>query len=145
MRDHTTSYHHADSLSSRTYNLTSAFVQQQTHLHLEDLVLSKPPEGRPGIYAVSPCLESHGFQCCSFCFILFCFWRTLLTSFPLNLYFPKGRLFCVALVCLFFERLGDEYFSWWYGQHMLPSDTGISLYALYTIFNLRLFLSILFL
>ena len=32
--------------------------------------------------------------------ILFCFWLTLLTSFSLN-HFPKGRLFCVALVFLF--------------------------------------------
>ena len=38
-------------------------------------------------------------------------------------------LFCVALV-FFFERLGDEYFSWWYVQHMLPYDTGISLYSI---------------
>ena len=28
----------------------------------------------------------------------FCFWSILLTSFPLNLLFPKGRFFCVALV-----------------------------------------------
>ena len=24
------------------------------------------------------------------------------------------------LLFAFFERLGDEYFSWWYVQHMLP-------------------------
>ena len=30
----------------------------------------------------------------------------------INLHFPKDRLFCLALVCLFFEWLGDEYFSW---------------------------------
>ena len=30
-------------------------------------------------------------------------------SFSLNLHFPKGRL-----LLLFFEQLGDEYFSWWY-------------------------------
>ena len=45
--------------------------------------------------------------------------------FSLNLHFPKGRLFCLALVffCLL-ERLGDEqglaYFSQWYVQHMPP-------------------------
>ena len=38
-----------------------------------------------------------------------------LDFFPLNLHFP--RHFCVALV-LFFERLGDVYFSWWYVQHI---------------------------
>ena len=37
--------------------------------------------------------------------------------FPLNLHFQKGRLFCG---CSFvFERL-DQYFSWWYVQHVLP-------------------------
>ena len=48
---------------------------------------------------------------------------------------------------VFFERLGDEYVSWWYLQHMLPYGSGISLYQfmhLYSIFYLRLFLSILF-
>ena len=53
-----------------------------------------------------------------------------LNYFSLNLHFPKGRLFCVALVLVFFERLGDEYFSWWYEQRMLPYGTSISLYAL---------------
>ena len=28
-----------------------------------------------------------------------------------------------------FERLGDDYFSWWYVQDMLPHGTGISFYA----------------
>ena len=28
----------------------------------------------------------------------------------------------LLFVC-FFERLGDEYFSWWYVQHMLPYGT----------------------
>ena len=32
---------------------------------------------------------------------LFCFCPILLTTFSLNLIFPKGRLFCVALVFLF--------------------------------------------
>ena len=41
--------------------------------------------------------------------------------FSINLYFLKGRLFCVAFVFCLFEQLGDEYFSW-YG-------TGISLDA----------------
>ena len=57
--------------------------------------------------------------CCSFCLILCCFWPILLSSFSLNLHFAKGRLFCVALVFSLFERLGDEYVSWWYVQHML--------------------------
>ena len=30
--------------------------------------------------------------------------------------------------CLF-EWFGDEFFSWWYVQHMLPHGTDISLYA----------------
>ena len=29
-----------------------------------------------------------------------------------------------------FEQLGDEYFRWWYVQHMLPYGTGFSLCAL---------------
>ena len=29
------------------------------------------------------------------------------------------------LLLFLFERLGDEYFSWWYVQHMLPYGTGI--------------------
>ena len=58
------------------------------------------------------------------------FWPTLLIWVSLNLHLLKGRLFCVALMVVLFERLGDEYFSWWYVQHMLPYDTGIiSLYA----------------
>ena len=50
------------------------------------------------------------------------------------------------LICFlgFFERLGDEYFSRWYVQHILLYGTlGIYIY-IYSIFNLRLFLSILF-
>ena len=33
--------------------------------------------------------------------------------------------------CVCVERLGDEYFSWWYVQHMLPYGTGSgsSIYA----------------
>ena len=63
-----------------------------------------------------------------FCLILFCI---LLSSFSLHLHFPKVRLFCVAFVFdCFLERLGYEYFSWWYMQHMLPYGAGIiSLYA----------------
>ena len=38
-------------------------------------------------------------------------------------------VFLLLLVGFFFERLGDEYSSWWYVQHMLPYGTGIiSLY-----------------
>ena len=43
----------------------------------------------------------------------------------------------MALVSFFFERLGDEYFTWWSVQHMLPYGTGIM--HVYSIFNLRLF------
>ena len=86
---------------------------------------------------------SYPFLLLAHCPDLFCF--------PLNLFFPKGRLFCVALVFLFlFDRLGDEYFSWLYVhlllayspvnrsgspqrlvyvQLMLSYDAGISLYA----------------
>ena len=41
-----------------------------------------------------------------------------------------------------FERLGDEYFSWWYVPHMLALV--LAFMHLYSIFNYRLFLSILF-
>ena len=105
---------------------------------------------RPEILMSPSCLESQGcrfdstflyiyiiyymllFFCllCSrcFCLILFCI---LLSSFSLHLHFPKVRLFCVAFVFdCFLERLGYEYFSWWYMQHMLPYGAGIiSLYA----------------
>ena len=30
------------------------------------------------------------------------------------LHLGHSRLFCVALVFFLFERLGDEYFRWWY-------------------------------
>ena len=44
---------------------------------------------------------------------------------------------------LFFERLGDEYFSWWYVQPMLPYGTGkLAFMHLYSSFNLRLLWSI---
>ena len=36
----------------------------------------------------------------------------------------------MALVFVVFERLGGDYFSSWYVQHMLPYDTGISVNAL---------------
>ena len=71
-----------------------------------------------------PSLVSH-------CFF-FCFWPILLTSFSLNCYFSKGRLFCVALVLFGFKQLGDEYFSWWYVQDMLPYIALILLIRLYT-------------
>ena len=83
--------------------------------------------------------SSSGCSCCSFCLILFCFWPIFLAYFSLNLHFPKGRLFCVVLLKkIVFERSGDKYFSWWCVQHMLPYGT------IYSIFNFRLFLSILF-
>ena len=44
---------------------------------------------------------SSGWSYRSFCLLRFCFWHILLTSFFLNLHFPKGRLFCVALVLSF--------------------------------------------
>ena len=44
-----------------------------------------------------------------------------------------------SVVVGFFEWLGDEYFSWWYVQHILP----YVFMHLYSICNLRLFLSIL--
>ena len=58
--------------------------------------------------------------------LLFCLVLSLFLSYPFlllthspDLHFPKGMLFCVALV-LFLEWLGDEYFSWGYMQYMLP-------------------------
>ena len=85
-------------------------------------------------------------SCCSYSLILFCFWPILQTSFSLNIHFPKYRLFCVALGLFsgFFRAVRR---CWWYVQHMLPYGTDISLYAFIypgSIFNLRLFLSILF-
>ena len=59
--------------------------------------------------------------------------------FSHSLHFRKGSLFCVALG--FFERLRDEYFSWWYVQHIPSCGTGITLYAFILYF--WLFLSIL--
>ena len=105
----------------------------------------------------NPCFWSH-FSVLSpllfFCLVLllflpyilfFCFRPILPTSFPLNLYFPKGRLFWVDLVFCFFERLGDEYFSWWSVQHMLLNGTGIySLYAFIEYFWFAFVFSILF-
>ena len=41
---------------------------------------------------------SSALSCLYFCIILFCFWPILLNYFSLNLRFPKGRLFCLALV-----------------------------------------------
>ena len=44
-----------------------------------------------------------------------------------------------------FQRLGDEYFSWWSVQHMLPYGTGfLTFMHLCNIFNLQFVLSILF-
>ena len=50
----------------------------------------------------------------------------------------------LVFVCLF-ERLGDEYFSWWYVQQMLPSMALVMVLLLafmhlYSIFNLLFFL-----
>ena len=106
----------------------------------QEVLLVKSPEGRLGISDVSQlsgisglsvCLHllfcSSAQSCCSFCLILFCSWPILLTSFPLNLHFLKGRLCCVALGVFFFSS--QEYFSWWYVQHILPYGTGTSLYT----------------
>ena len=91
--------------------------------------LCLPLSGISGISVWSHCSVS---PLLFFCIVLllflsypFCFWPILLTSFSLKLHFPKGSLFCVALVCLFSERLGEEYFSWWYVQQMLHYGTGI--------------------
>ena len=70
-----------------------------------------------GFLMSPPCLESQGCQfhptliyllscssalsCRAFCLIVLCRWPILLNSFPLNLYFPEGRLFCVALGVFF--------------------------------------------
>ena len=65
--------------------------------------------------------------------LFFCLVLLLVLSYPclllawsllsLNLHFSKGMLFCVALVFFgLFERLRDEYFSWWNVQDMLPFD-----------------------
>ena len=74
----------------------------------------------------------------------FCFWPIPMTSFPLNLHFPKGR-FLFGSCQLWFEQLGDEYFSWWYVQHNLCCHMALVLAFVhwYSIFNLQLFLSIL--
>ena len=55
---------------------------------------------------------------------------------------PRQDLLCDSCVC-FFERLGDEYFSWQYVQPMLRyvTGSGITFMRLYSIFNLQLFLS----
>ena len=47
-------------------------------------------------------------------------------NFKLKKYFfQKVRSFVWLLSFFLFERFGDEYFSWWYVQHMLPYGTGI--------------------
>ena len=55
----------------------------------------------------------------------------------LNLNFPKGRLFCVALVfcVVFFEQLGDESFSLWYVQHISSTTAGGSNRPLLTLYS----------
>ena len=95
-------------------------------------------EERPAFLMSPPCLESQGclfdptflhpLSCSSdetyrsFCLILFCFWLILLISFSLNLDFLKtiGSFVWLLLLWCFSERLGNEYFSWSYVQHMLP-------------------------
>ena len=78
-----------------------------------------------------PCLEPQGCQfdpifvyllfcsalsCCSFCLILFFFWPILLTSFPLNLHFPKGKAhlcgscFVLDVTCYLVKQ--DRYIFW---------------------------------
>ena len=74
-----------------------------------------------------------------FCLVLSLFLSyPFLIYFSLNLHFPKGRLLWVALC--FFERLGDEYVSWWSMQHMVPYGTGMSLYAVITYFSFAIVL-----
>ena len=93
-----------------------------------------------------PCLESHGSQFDP-TFLLYSYIisslvllpsRVALSGLSFSAFGPFSSFF--VFVCLFdfdFERLGDEYFSWWYVQHLLPYDTGnsgititsISLYA----------------
>ena len=63
----------------------------------------------------------------------FCFCPILLTSFSLNLHFRKVGSFVWLLG--FFEWLGDEYFIWWYVQHLLPYGIGISIYIVFVICN----------
>ena len=109
-------------------------------------------------WCLPPCVESQDRQldptfllsplllfclvfCRYFCLILFWFWSILLTSFSLNLPFPKGRLFCVA---------GFFFYSA-YEMSTLVSDM-CSIYShmalvlafmhLYCIFNLRFVLFI---
>ena len=47
----------------------------------------------------------------------------------------------MALAFVLFEELGGEYFSWWYVQHNVAIWDCMHLYS---IFNLQLFLFILF-
>ena len=89
-----------------------------------------------------------------FCLVLslfLCYPFLLLAHSP-DLFFPKSPFseshsFVWLLFC-FFERLGDKYFSWRYVQYMLPYGIGIYIAFMHLygrpIFNLRLFLSILF-
>ena len=50
-----------------------------------------------------------------------------------------GSFVWLLFFVVVFERFGDEYFSWWYVQHMLPYCT---LCILYSIFNSQYMLSI---
>ena len=102
-----------------------------------------PTKGRLVILMSPPCLESEGWKFDPTFFIsslLFSSSAALsVLSFSafgpftwplsLNLHFLKGRLFVWLVFFFFLEQWGDEYFSWWYVQHMLTYGTGISLYA----------------
>ena len=106
-----------------------------------------------------PCLESQGCQFDTtfllspvllFYLVLLLFLSDLcllLAASP-DFFFPKTSIFRIFMWVLFFggilERLGDEYFSLRYVQHILPHGTGIIMYAFIYYFKLRLFLSILF-
>ena len=96
-------------------------------------------EGRPTILMSPPCLKSQGCQLIPlYPVFFFCHVLSLFLSYPFlclahspDLFFPKSPFSeRQAVLCgscfIFFERLGDEYFSWWYVQHMLPCGTGIN-------------------
>ena len=100
-----------------------------------------PPKGGCGFLMSPPCLESQGLSVWSHLSIIISSFVLLLSPvafsvflsfsgfgpfswhlFSLNLHFPKGlRSFVWRLFwgIWFFERLGDEYFSWWYVQRIM--------------------------
>ena len=77
---------------------------------------------------------------------LFCFiWPILLASFSLNLHFPKGRLFCLAFVFLFFLS-ALEMSTLVGGMCSICCQKALVLdfMHLYRLLNLQMFSSILF-